>query len=279
MRKHAKVKENGPGHWRIPQLAASDSKYTRGHVLVLGGAEMTGAARLAALAAQRAGAGLVTIAATPASWPVYAASMLSVIARTCTASQWTKLVADRRIDPVLIGPGAGVNARTKQAMLTAAKAGRQLVLDADALSLLATDATLRRTLHGAPMILTPHEGEYARLAKALKLDGQAEKSLRARDLATALQAVVVLKGSDTYIADAKGSVLVSHPPAWLATGGTGDVLAGIIGALVGQGMERFAAASAGVWLHAEAARGFGPGMIAEDVIGAVPGILKRLQTQ
>ena len=276
MRKRMKVKENGPDHWRIPPLVATDSKYTRGHVLILGGEAMTGAARLAALAAQRAGAGLVTLAATKASWPVYAASMLSVIARACNATQWQALVKDTRIDPVLIGPGAGIEARTRTSILAAAKAGKQLVLDADALSLLAADAALRKAVARSPKIITPHEGEYARLAKALKLDGKAEKSVRAAALATALQAVVVLKGSDTYIAAPDGRLVVSHPPAWLATGGTGDVLAGIIAALVGQGMELFDAASAGVWLHAEAARGFGPGMIAEDLIAALPAVLHDL---
>ena len=276
MRKHTKVKENGPGCWRIPPLVATDSKYTRGHVLVLGGEAMTGAARLAALAAQRAGAGLVTIAATKASWPIYAASMLSVIARACTAAEWQALVKDERIDPVLIGPGAGMDARTKISILTSAKTGKQLVLDADALTLLAKDGALRKAVLGAPKILTPHEGEYARLAKALKLDVKAEKSARAAALANTLHAVVVLKGSDTYIAAPDGRLLVSHPPAWLATGGTGDVLAGIIAALVGQGMELFEAAGAGVWLHTEAARGFGPGMIAEDLIAALPATLQDL---
>jgi hydroxyethylthiazole kinase-like uncharacterized protein yjeF len=276
MRKHTKVKENGPACWRIPQLKATDSKYTRGHVLVLGGDAMTGAARLAALAAQRAGAGLVTIATTKASWPVYAASMLSVIAREANPVEWKELVADTRIDPVLIGPGAGSNIRTKSSIIAAAKAGRQLVLDADALTMLANDEALRKAVLHVPKILTPHEGEYARLAKALKLDVKAEKSARAVALAKALHAVVVLKGSDTFIANAHGKLVVSHPSAWLATGGTGDVLAGIIAALVGQGMELFDAAAAGVWLHAEAARGFGPGMIAEDVLSALPFALQEL---
>jgi NAD(P)H-hydrate repair Nnr-like enzyme with NAD(P)H-hydrate dehydratase domain len=158
--------------------------------------------------------------------------------------------------------------RTKSAILAAVKAGKQLVLDADALTMLANDAGLRKAVMHAPKILTPHEGEYARLAKALKLDEHAEKSMRAVALAKTLHAVVVLKGSDTFIANAHGKLLVTHPPAWLATGGTGDVLAGIIAALVGQGMELFDAASAGVWL--QTAMQFGQGMIAEDIIAALP---------
>jgi NAD(P)H-hydrate epimerase len=276
MKKRDKVKENAPSCWHIPPLVRSDNKYTRGHVLILGGAQMTGAARLAALAAQRAGAGLVTIAATPASWPIYAASMLSVITRACDAKQWGNLVADDRINPILIGPGAGANARTRNAVLSAAKAGKQLILDADALTLLAGDAALRKAIMRTPKIITPHEGEYGRLAMALKLDVTAEKPLRAAALAKALNAVVVLKGSETIIADAIGNLLVTHAPAWLATGGTGDVLAGIIAALAGQGMEPFEAAAAGVWLHAKAAHSFGPGMIAEDIIGAIPEKLRAL---
>ena len=274
MRKHLKVKENAPGRWSIPALVAEDNKYTRGHILILGGEVMTGAAKLAALAAQRAGAGLVTIAATKASWPIYASAMLSVIARQTTAAEWASLVKDTRINPVLIGPGVGVNARTKSAMLAAAKAGKTLVLDADALTLLASDAALRKALQKAPKILTPHDGEYARLANALKLPALIDKAARAAALAHAMNAVVVLKGSDTIISDGQRT-LVTYPPAWLATGGTGDVLAGIIAALVGQGMDLFDAAAAGVWLHAKAAEKHGAGIIAEDVIASVPVVLRQ----
>ena len=276
MKKLSKVKENAPRQWQIPPLRREDNKYTRGYVLILGGEELTGASRLAALAAQRAGAGLVTIAATPKSWPVYAASMLSVMARSTTQAQWVKLVADVRINPVLIGPGAGVNARTKQAMLAAAKAGKILVLDADALTLLANDAALRKAVQATPKILTPHAGEYLRLAKALKLDTAEDATTSARALAQALHAVVVLKGSNTIVADGARAT-ITHPPAWLATGGTGDVLAGIIAALIGQGMSLFDAANAGVWLHAEAARQHGAGMIAEDVVASIPTILRTLK--
>lgn len=274
MKKRASISSNSPKLWGIPPLKPEDNKYSRGHVLVYGGAEMTGAARLAALAAQRAGAGLVTIAALPKVWPLYAASMLSVIARPCSVAQWEKLVADIRINPVLIGPGAGANDRTAAAMLAAAKAGKTLILDADALPLLANDKALRKKLAGCPMICTPHEGEYTRLAKALKLTASADKPARAVELAKAIDAIIVLKGSDTIVADSKGRTVITHPPVWLATGGTGDVLAGVIAALVGQGMALFDAACAGVWLHANAAQSFGPGMIAEDIIMALPAALR-----
>lgn len=276
MKKHPIVKENTPKCWSIPPLQREDNKYTRGAVLIFGGDVMTGAARLAALAAQRAGAGLVTIAATAESCPVYAASMLSVIARSCDTKQWQALVKDERINPVLIGPGAGTDARVNAAMLAAAKAGKTLILDADALNALASDAALRKALQKSPKILTPHEGECARLAKALKLDTKLPKPARAEALAKAINAVVVLKGAETIISDGKRT-LISKPPAWLATGGTGDVLAGIIAALVGQGMGLFDAAAAGVWLHARAAAQHGRGMIAEDVIHSIPAVLRGLK--
>lgn len=264
--------------WKIPPFMPADHKYSRGHVLVLGGDEMPGAARLTALAAQRAGAGMVSLAVSPKVWPVYAASMLSVIVRAADAEGWVALVADARIGPVVIGPGAGTRKRTVAAIGAAAKAGKTLILDADALTLLAADQPLRRTLQSAPMICTPHEGEYARLAKALKLKPPiADKVACAQALAAALGAVVVFKGAQTVVADAAGRAVVTHPPAWLATAGTGDVLAGVIAALVGQGMPLFNAAAAGVWLHAEAARLHGRGMIAEDVIAGIPTILRALK--
>ncbi len=274
MKKLPAIVKNSSKLWQIPPLKATDHKYTRGHVLVFGGDHMTGAARLVALAAQRAGAGLVTLAAPPKAWPIYAASLVSVIARPCNAVQWTAIAADKRVNPVVIGPGAGVGARTGRAIAAAAKAGKTLILDADALTLLASDKALRKKLMGVSMILTPHEGEYVRLAKVLALPLKADKRARAFALAKAFGAVVVLKGTRTMVVDSNGRAVVTHPPAWLATGGTGDVLAGIIAALVGQGMALFEAACVGVWLHAEAARGFGPGMVAEDVIEALPSVLR-----
>lgn len=276
MKKHSIVKENAPNQWRIPPLRAEDNKYTRGHVVVLGGTVMTGASRLAAQAAQRAGAGLVTIATTKASWPVYAGALLSIIARPCTTNEWSALVADARVRAVLVGPGAGVTPRTTAAIRAALQAGKPLILDADALTLLAASAPLRALLMETPKILTPHAGEAARLAKALRIASATDAATLAHALAQQLNAVVVLKGAETIIADAR-HMRITHPPAWLATAGTGDVLAGIIAALVGQGMTLFDAAAAGVWLHAEAARFHGRGMVAEDVVTSIPDVLRRLK--
>lgn len=276
MRKPIQVKENAPRQWRIPPLKAEDNKYSRGCVVILGGDEMTGAARLAALAAQRAGAGLVTIAATKASWPIYAASLMSVITKAMDGMAWKKSLKDHRLSAVLIGPGAGLNARTNAAMRAAATSLKPLVLDADALTILSADTKLRRLLIAAPKILTPHEGEYARLANVLKLNANLDKLQCAIALAQALNAVVVLKGSDTIISDGKRAS-ITHPPAWLATAGTGDVLAGIIVGLVAQGMNLYEAANAGVWLHAEAAKLHSRGMIAEDVISQLPHVFAHMK--
>lgn len=276
MKKQKKVKENASNDWMIPPLCAEDSKYTRGHVVVLGGDEMTGAAKLSALAAQRAGAGLVTIAASPQSWPIYAASMMSVMTRAVNARQWSLLLADPHINAVVIGPGAGVNARTAQAMRAGVGSGKPLILDADALTLMAQNAPLRAAMMNAPKILTPHAGECARLMKALRIAALTEQATVVCTLAKRLNAVVVLKGSETLVSDGV-RVYVTHPPHWLATAGTGDVLAGIIAALVGQGMTLLDAANAGVWIHAKAARRHGRGMIAEDVIATIPAVLQKCQ--
>ncbi len=270
----AHVKENTPDLWQLPPLAAEGHKYSRGHALVFGGAELTGAARLAALAAARAGAGLVTLAAPEAAWPVYAVSLLSILVRPIhTLADWQALLGDSRINAVCIGPGGGLHTATKQALHAVLQTNKTLVLDADALTLLAQDAPLRDIIpqRTATAVLTPHEGEYQKLASALGLDGDAEKTTRARQLAKALGSVVLLKGAETILAAPDGRVVRNHARApWLATAGTGDVLAGIITGLLAQGMDAFDAACAGAWLHSEAARRFGRGMVAEDLLAEIP---------
>ena len=264
--------DNTPGLWRLPPLKSGDHKYTRGHAVVLGGATMTGAARLAALAAQRAGAGLVTLLAPEAAWPIYAASMLSIITRPWEQAAWATLLADDRVTAILIGPGAGHTELTRHAAESALAGGKPLLLDADAITLLAKDSLLRKAVTGA--ILTPHEGEYAAIAAACGLDLQADKPTRALALAKALNSTVLLKGPDTFIAAPDGRIARNtNAPAWLATGGTGDVLSGIITGLLAQGMPAFDAACAAAWLHGEAAQHYGPGMIAEDLLTAIPAAL------
>ena len=267
--------ENDPALWRgdLPQLRASGNKYSRGHALLWGGYPTTGAARMAARAAARAGAGLTTIAVLPEALPIYAAALTSIMVRAAaTPADLDELLADKRFNALLIGPGAGVDAATRARALAMLATRRAVLLDADAISAFAQD---RRTLFaavGGPCVLTPHDGEFARL-----FDASGDKLARSRAAARASGAVIVLKGADTVIAAPDGrAVINSNAPATLATAGSGDVLGGMILGLLAQGMDAFAAAAAGVWLHGAAASDFGPGLLAEDLPDLLPGVLRRL---
>lgn len=269
--------ENGPALWRLelPWPGADTHKYRRGHVLVSGGAVMTGAARLAALGAARAGAGLVTIAAPQAAWAVYAAAMTSVMVEPLdnATGDIAAALVDVRRNVLVVGPGAGVSEQTRHNVLAAAATGRALVLDADALSVFADEpAALFAVLRGS-CVLTPHEGEFARLFP--EADG--DRLSRAREAARSSGAVVVLKGADTVIAEPGGRAVINgNAPPWLATGGSGDVLTGIVAGLVAQGMPVFEAACAAVWMHGAAGQMAGPGLISEDLPGQLPHVLRQL---
>jgi ADP-dependent NAD(P)H-hydrate dehydratase / NAD(P)H-hydrate epimerase len=267
--------ENDPALWRgdLPQLRAAGNKYSRGHALLWGGYPTTGAARMAARAAARAGAGLTTIAVPLEALPIYAAALTSIMVRAApTPADLGKLLADKRLNALLIGPGAGVDAATRERALAMLATRRAVLLDADAISAFAED---RETLFAAvagPCVLTPHDGEFARL-----FDASGDKLARARAAARESGAVIVLKGADTVVAAPDGrAVINSNAPATLATAGSGDVLGGMILGLLAQGMEAFAAAAAGVWLHGAAAGDFGPGLLAEDLPDLLPGVLRRL---
>lgn len=272
----SRVFQNGPAQWleQYPWCRPDTHKYRRGHVLVLGGAVQTGAARLVAMAAARAGAGLVTVAAPDPVWPVYAGALTSVMVRPVHGPDgFQALFADERMNVVVLGPGAGVSPETRQCAVTALSSGRGVVLDADALTVFSGAVeTLADAITG-PCVLTPHEGEFERL-----FPSQGDKLARARLAARQSGAVVVLKGWDTVVAAPDGrAVINANAPPELATAGAGDVLAGLIGGLMAQGMAPFQAASAAVWLHGEVATAIGPGLIAEDLPGALPAVLGRLR--
>ena len=279
-----RVAANHPAWWGacFPWPGPESHKYRRGHALVAGGAVMTGAGRLAARAAARIGAGLVTIAAPEAAFPVYAATLTGVIVQSVAGlgdgiDAFRGLLADRRRNALLIGPGAGIAPETREKILAALAAGKRAVLDADALTVFADApealfAAIRAP--GVPTpVLTPHEGEFARL-----FDGSGSKLDRARRAAQESAAVVVLKGSDTVIAAPDGRAAISETaPADLATAGSGDVLAGMVVGLLAQGMPAFEAAAASVWLHGDAAGRIGPGLVAEDLVEALPAALASLK--
>lgn len=259
-------------------------KYSRGHALILsGGIEGGGAARLGARAALRVGAGLVTLATPDEMLLAHAAALDSILIRR--AADWELLLADRRKNAILLGPGGGVGAPMRMAIEQALGPERYGVLDADALTSFAGDAAaLHQTIaaHRASgrVVITPHEGEFQRLFSAQDDIAQADsKLIRASRAAAFLDAVVLLKGPDTVIAAPDGRAMIhAHATPWLATAGSGDVLAGIITGLLAQGAEPFAAACGGAWLHGEAGLRFGPGLIADDLPGLIPDILADLLT-
>jgi NAD(P)H-hydrate epimerase len=264
--------ENTPALWldALPRPRLSGHKYDRGHALVIGGAETSGAARLAARGALRIGTGLVTALAPRLALPVYAAGLVAVM--TAPLDELDRHLADPRRNALLIGPGSGVGAETARRTLAALAAGKACVLDADALTSFAGDPNqLFEAIRGRA-VMTPHEGEFARL---FSLEG--DKLSRARCAAALSGAVVLLKGGDTTIAAPDGRAAINaNAPAFLATAGAGDVLAGFVLGLLAQGMPAFEAACAATWMHAEAARLFGPGLIAEDLPDALPAVLRRL---
>jgi hydroxyethylthiazole kinase-like uncharacterized protein yjeF len=267
--------ENAPPLWRLrlPQLSAAGNKYSRGHALLVGGYPTTGAARMAARAAARMGAGLTTIAVPERALDVYAAALTSIMVRPIAgASDLTRLLDDRRFTALLIGPGAGVGGDTRAHALAMLGTGRPVLLDADAITVFAERPTELFSAIRGPCVLTPHEGEFARL-----FDASGDKLVRARRAARESGAVIVLKGADTVIAAPDGRAIINaNAPPTLATGGSGDVLAGMILGLLTQAMDAFAAAAAAVWLHGAAAQIFGPGLLAEDLPDLLPDVLRRL---
>lgn len=275
--------ENTPALWgaAFPQPEAADHKYTKGHALVCSGPmAATGAARLAAMAALRVGAGLVTIGSPPDALMVNAAHLTSIMLRRLEgATDLTSTLSDKRFKSLIIGPGHGVGERTREMVLAGLKSGVASVLDADALTSFVDDpSALFAAIQAAPspVVMTPHEGEFTRLFGAL----EGNKLARARAAAAQSGAVVVLKGPDSVIAATDGRAAINgNAGPELGTAGSGDVLAGIIGGLLAQDMPGFEAASASVWLHGAAGQALGRGLIAEDLPHALPPILQALEGQ
>jgi hydroxyethylthiazole kinase-like uncharacterized protein yjeF len=268
---------NGPGVWGRRMIWPSETthKHQRGHLAVVSGpAHATGAARLAASAGLRAGAGLVTILCPPEALAVCASDVRAVMTRPVSTVDEV-VAACQGCRAVIVGPAAGVGARTAAIVERLAAAGARLVIDADALSSFAGRPDDLRCILSPGAVLTPHEGEFRKVFGDLA-DG-ADKIERARRAAAAAGAVIVLKGPDTVIAAPDGAVLVNRNAVpFLATAGAGDVLAGVIGALIAQGLAPYDAAAAGVWMHAEAGRRLGPALIADEIETALRGVIAEL---
>lgn len=270
---------NAPVLWRseLPGVAVDGHKYRRGHaVVVSGGIEMSGAARLAARAALRIGAGLVTVAAPSDALLAHASQLNAILlARADGAEDLRRVLADSRKNAVVIGPGLGLGDDAFDWVMTALASSAAVVLDADALTAAATsrDAVFSAIVGTTdrPVVLTPHDGEFARLFG----DVPGSKLERARTAAQRSGGIVVLKGGDTVVAAPDGRAVINeNAPPWLATAGSGDVLAGIIGGLLAQRMPAFEAACAAVWAHGAAAHRFGHGLIAEDIVEVLPTVLQ-----
>lgn len=276
--------ENGPALWRaaFPLIDPEIHKYDRGHaVIVSGGPANTGAARLAARGALRIGAGLVTVASPPEAVVVNAQHLTAVMVREFAGpAALARMLDDKRMNSVVIGPAAGVGSTTRANVRAVLASGAAAVLDADALTSFVQDAgglgAAIAERPGRPVVLTPHDGEFRRLFGDLR-DVARSKVELAREAAGRIGATLVLKGADTVIAAPDGRAVVNtNAGPELATAGSGDVLAGMIGGLLAQGMPAFEAACAAVWLHGATGNAVGRGLIAEDLPEVLPEVLTAL---
>jgi len=274
-----------PGLWSaaFPVPRVDGHKYSRGHaVVVSGGLSATGAARLGARGALRAGAGLVTIASPQDALAINAATNLAIMVRAVDgAKELATFLEDHRRNSILLGPGGGVGELMRELVFAALRSPAAVVLDADALvSFMGNVAALTGAIGSRkrPVIFTPHDGEFDKLFKVKQENENLHSKLeRARAAASKSGAIVLLKGPDTVVAAPDGrAAIAENAPPWLATAGAGDVLAGIITGLLAQGMPGFEAASAAAWLHGEAANAFGPGLISEDLPDLLPQVYRRL---
>jgi hydroxyethylthiazole kinase-like uncharacterized protein yjeF len=291
---------NGPDLWgtSFPVPGRHGHKYSRGHCVVVSGDPWhTGAARLAATACLRAGAGLVTLASPRAALAINAGHLTGVMMSPCDeAGELAALLSDPRKNVTVLGPGLGIGAATAalvRCALTPRPGHPGAVVDADALTAFSgrgAELAALAAAFGPKVVLTPHDGEFARLFndKGLVSDSNSQLSTRnetafhskldrSKNAASSVHCTLLLKGADTVVASPDGRASIARDlPPWLATAGSGDVLAGMIGGLLAQGMPAFEAASAAVWLHGQAARAFGPGLLSEDLPGQIPAALGTL---
>jgi NAD(P)H-hydrate epimerase len=262
----------------LAKRARDAHKYRQGHVVVVsGGPSATGAGRLAARAALRVGAGLVTVACPSDAIVVVGAHLTSeMLCAADDADALARVLQDARKNVVVIGPGNGVGEMTKTKTLAALSSSANVVIDADAITSFASAPSELFAAIRGPAVLTPHEGEFERLFPGL-LKSSVNRIEAARLAAAMSGAVIVLKGPDTVIARPKGEARVNiNAPPWLATAGSGDVLAGIIAGLIAPGMDAFQASCAAVWLHGALGEALSSGLIAQDLPEMLPAVLETM---
>ena len=276
-----KIYENSKALWvdEFPKLSVSGHKYSRGHTVIYGGSKMTGAARLAASAAMRIGSGLTSIVASREVFPIYASHKASLLVEPIETSQdIIDYLSDDRKNTILIGSGAGVSDDLKDLvleLLSKYSNSRNFVIDADAISSFEDCAEEIFPMLGDRCVLTPHKREFERLFG--NVDNKKSKVEIALAAANKAGAVIILKGADTVIASPDGQAAINtNAPPYLATAGSGDVLAGMVAGLLAQNMPSFEAACCAVWLHGECANNFGRGLIADDIAEELPNILSKI---
>lgn len=270
--------ENSPALWAagLPQPGQGDYKHRRGHLKVVsGGMSSTGAARLSAKAGLRAGAGLVTLLSPPQALMVNATHLTAIMLSSVDGASDIRAAA-QTASAVVIGPAAGVTPQTRENVAALLTSPARVVLDADALTVFAADPAALFGMLREGDVLTPHTGEFERLFGDL-LETAPNKIEAARLAAARANCAVLIKGADTVIASPSGHVIVNtHATRWLATAGSGDVLAGIMAGFMAQGVDTFLAAAMAAWIHGEAGRRVGAGLIAEDLEQQLPDILSAL---
>ncbi len=272
-----KAIQNNINLWisNLPKPDKKSNKYDRGHLIVLGGISMTGAARLASEAAMRAGCGLCTIVSSEETKNIYLCAAAYVMFESYkNLKSFPDHLSDARRIACVIGPGAGKNEAKKLrlSILKILKLKKPIVLDADALNVFEGMTHKLFPLLHENSILTPHEGEFSRIFPDLK----GEPQERAYQAAKLTGATILLKGAETIIASPAEVIINEHAAPWLATAGSGDVLAGIIGGLLAQGIPPFKACAAATWIHGEAGIRLGAGLVAPDIIAEIPAIMQNL---
>ncbi len=275
-----RISDNDPDLWldNMPKYLASDHKYSRGHAAIVGGGmSSTGAARISARAALRAGAGAVTVVSPPSALMIYSQAQEAVMVKSVEDDlQFSDWLKEKRINTVLVGPGNGIKERTRTFVEMSLKLDCSVILDADALTVFKDDPDklfgLIKNKNKGQVVITPHEAEFVRL-----FDLSGSNLERCQQASTLSGAIVLLKGATTVIADPDGqAVMNTIAPPWLATAGSGDALAGIIAGLAASTIDLYKATCAAVWIHSEAANEFGPGLIAEDIETIIPRVLSNI---